>query len=219
MIQVVCGLPGEGKTLYCSWLIEQLACVQSRRVVTNIELTEKHKAYELAYRIDYPDPENPGVIKYPIVSHEGCFFNWFDDGQGSVFVIDEADIFFDASDHAKILKQVKIYFKQHRKRKDDIILIVQFPENLWVRIRRLVNEWVWCYRDSKLNPPPGIPGFLFDFIPDDLLRFNRNTYAKASMQPASLIRSGYITTAEARKLYGTFVTEQLIGDVSFGVRS
>jgi zonular occludens toxin Zot len=204
VIQCICGLPGEGKTIYAVWLVEQLVR-QGRRVVTNIELKTDHPAYDRVYSIGSDD--------YPVVSDKGCFFNHFP--PGSVYVIDEADVYFDASDHGKTPQQVRLYFKQHRKRRDDVVLIVQYPANLYVRIRRLVNEWVWCYRDGAINGLPGVAGLLLKVLPKRFHRFNRNTYALESMQHNSLIRSGYITTKEASAMYDWYTTEQLIGDCSF----
>ena len=202
MITCVCGLPGEGKSLYLVWLINQFA--QAGRVVaTNVDLRPECPAYDKVFKIDTDD--------YPICEINKCFFTYLP--PGCVVVIDEADVYFDASDHAKIVEQCRIYFKQHRKRGDTVVLCCQRPANLWVRIRRLVGEWVWCHRDG-----PGdqlAMGWWWYLIPKAMWRFRRCSFAGESMREMDQLRSAYFSMGEAEQLYGWYYTEQLIGDTSF----
>ncbi|MEM6538817.1 MAG: zonular occludens toxin domain-containing protein [Pseudomonadota bacterium] len=205
MIQCICGLPGNGKTLYAVWLAHELIS-QGRRVATNIEITGSFPYADQIYRI--------GCDNYPIVSKEGCYFNWFP-GE-TVFIIDEADAYFDSEDWGKIASQNKLYLKQHRKRGDDVIFLLQYPTNLWVRIRRMVNEWVWCRKDGELNIGQGfIDSMIYSMLPEKMRRFRRASYVNETMLPNQFIRGGHFTFAEAEQIYGWYKTEQLIGAVTF----
>lgn len=206
MITCVCGLPGEGKSLYLVWLINQMS-KSGRLVATNVALKPAHPSFDKVLRIDTDD--------YPIVSRTKCFFSYLP--PGCVVVIDEADIYFDSTDHAKIVEQVRIYFKQHRKRGDTVILCCQRPANLWVRIRRLVAEWVWCHKDGGVDA--GQMGFLWYCVPHCLKRFRRASFAGETMKPGDLVRSASFTMREAEEMYGWYETEQLIGTTDFAFSS
>lgn len=205
MITCVCGLPGEGKSLYLVWLINQFAQA-GRLVATNLELLPAHPAYDKVIRIDTED--------YPVVSMNRCFFSYLP--PGCVVVIDEADIYFDATDHAKIVSQVRIYFKQHRKRGDTVILCCQRPANMWVRIRRLVGEWIWCHKDGGSDQAVG---FVWYLIPKFMHRFRRASFAGETMRQTDFIRAASFSMKEAQQMYGWYKTEQLIGTSEFAFSS
>ena len=202
MITCVTGLPGEGKTLFVVWMIKQFVD-QGRIVATNIQLTKDHPSYADVLEI--------GTEEYPILGENKAFWTYLP--KGCVIVIDEADVYFDSVDHGKMSRQSRIYFKQHRKRGDTLILTVQRPANLYVRIRRLVGEWVWCRRDGPhLKDSFGWVWFL---IPKRFYRFRRTSFAGEKMHKDDFIRSSHFTQAEAEVLYDWYTTEQLIGTSEF----
>lgn len=206
MIQLIVGKKGHGKSLCAVWQMYQ-SWAAGRTIATNIELLPAHPAYDDVYFLDEE--------QYPIVSERGCFFNWFPPGMD--YFIDEADVYFDSSDHAKIVRQVKLYLKQLRKRGDRVFMLVQDVDNLWVRIRRLTDETVVCVKDCELVPPNGMPRWLFRLMPESYHRFNRLHFSSWKLRPQHFQHEAYFTMDEAKAMFGWYNTRQLIGDCSFRV--
>lgn len=203
MIQAVCGHLGSGKTLYCVWQIHQLA-LQGRPVATNIDLTPQHPAYDYVVKIGGDDA--------PIVGEDGCFFNYMPPGVD--YVIDEGDVWFDCQEYHKIATQVRLYFKQMRKREDRMIMTIQAPENLWNRIRRLCQDWVWCHKDTP-GMDGGFRGLAARLVPQKYHRFSRSHFSASAMLPRQFQRGGHFRFHEAAEMFTWYETKQLLGDCSF----
>ena len=189
------------------WLCAQLAS-RGRVVATNIELKSDHPYYDRICRI--------GTDDTPIVDDDKQFWSYIK--RPCTYIIDEADIFYDCRDHSKTARQFDVYLKQHRKRRDDVVFIVQYPDNLYVRIRRLTQEWVWCYKDGGVNIAGDIQGWMMrTFIPERFWRFRRTYFGHAKMRASDVTRTGYFTFAEASEMFGWYRTDQLIGQGDFNV--
>jgi hypothetical protein len=211
MITVICGKTGSGKSLYAMWLMNELSQA-GKRVCTNMELTPKHPSYSKIVRI--------GTDEYPVLDEDRAFFSYFKrDKHGHTymnFFIDEADVDLDCTDSVgltKQLPQIRSYFKQHRKRRDNIWLIVQNPNWLYNRIRDIAHEFVWCTMDgdTSWNGNP----LLKYVIPRAFWQYRRQSFSELDMRPDSFLRSGSITFREGEKLYDWYRTEQIIGSADF----
>ena len=208
MIQCICGPTGGGKSLYAVWLMHQLA-KSGRRIATNIELTDKHPAYNQVFKI--------GTEQFPILDKDKAFFSYFPrDARGHSgmnYFIDEADIDLDCTYWNSMADQVRIYFKQHRKLKDNIFLIVQDPNFLYNRIRSLVHEYVWCTMDGDLSWAGN--RLLMHLIPKHYWRYRRASFSHIDMKPTHLLRTGSMSFAEGQRYWSWYKTEQLIGNCEF----
>lgn len=208
MITCISGLPGGGKSLYAIWLMAQLD-KRGKRVATNISITPKHPAYSRVFEI--------GSEKYPIVGNGKAFFSYFPRDKRGIsgvnYFIDEADIELDSNAWKEMPDQLRLYFKQHRKVGDNVFLITQNPMWLYNRARDLVQEFIWCSRDSSVTP--GATRLLMRLIPESMLRFRRMSFSHIDMKPSTFIREGYFTTKEAEQYFQWYRTEQLLGDMDF----
>ncbi|MEM9346210.1 MAG: zonular occludens toxin domain-containing protein [Planctomycetota bacterium] len=208
MITCIAGDPGGGKSLYSIWLMNELAKV-GKKVATNIELRPAHPSYKKIFRI--------GTESHPILGEDRAFWNYFPrDKRGFSYMnyfIDEADIDLDATEWKDMAKPVRLYFKQHRKYKDNIWLITQNPNWLYNRVRDLVREFVWCDHDDYTSP--GLGRALKYIIPQSMMRYRRRSFRDIKMTPSTLVRTGHFTNAEAEELYNWYYTEQIIGQSEF----
>jgi len=204
MIKGVTGLPGSGKSLYLLWVIWQ-AVRSGRPVATNIELTPNCPFSDDVILLD-------DSSEYPVFVQRGketrAFWHFMP--PGVLYVIDEADNYFDSMDFTRLHEagnDVRLYFKQHRKRGDDLVLAVQNLDNLWARIRRMVQSWVICDWNYRSRP-------LFKYFPIRWSKFVREEYGHESMREGTFLSAGFFSYREAQELFGWYRTEQLIGDIA-----
>lgn len=211
MIYVIVGEPGMGKGVMACEFMEQ-AWLAGRPVITNIDLLPGCPFYDDALRV--------GTDDFPIYS-DATGLGFWDfirpyKLEGSVVVIDEADVYFDCTDHSRMGKAVFHAFKHHRKLKLDILLVVQNLANLYVRIRRLTNivwaaEWTW-------RTAPGFQ-FIGDFIGHDwakhLTSFRRYQFQDISLrEPVGCVKMPYSSVARKYFRNPWYDTDQLVGDWS-----
>lgn len=209
MIYVIVGDPGMGKGIMACEFMEQ-AWLAGRPVVTNIDLLPACPFYDEAVKVGTPDfpiyDERSGLGFWDFIIPYGL--------KGAVCVFDEADVFFDCSDHSKMGKAVNVALKHHRKLKLDILLVVQNLSNLYVRIRRLCNiVWAaeWTYRTA--------PGFQYigEIIGQEwakrLTSFRRFQFQDISLRdPVGVTKMSY--SAVKAKYFDNpwYDTDQLVGD-------
>lgn len=211
MIYVDCGDIGSGKTHWAMSQLEQ--AVRARRpVYTNIELLPACPYADDVCRI--------GTDEWPVVKGEpgqpgySAFWRWC--LPGSLIIIDEADLWFDCTDHGKFPAEVREYCKLSRKLGQDLIFIVQNCENLYVRIRRLASRHIvceWTYRTRRI----------FGVIEDwcgrpTALRFSkflRSEFSSPTFNDSSHRGDGMMTYREASRFFGWYRTDQLLGNVDF----
>lgn len=200
MIKGVTGLPGSGKTLYLLWVMQQ-AVLGGRAVATNIALTERCPFFN---DVIFMDDE-----EYPVFELKGkearAFWHYMP--PGCLYVIDEVDNYFDSMDFTRLHdagNDTRLYFKQHRKRRDDLVLCVQNLDNLWTRIRRMVQSWVVCDWNYRSYP-------LMKWLPISISKFWRGEFGHESLRAETFLSSGYFTYAEAEEMFSWYDTEQLIG--------
>jgi hypothetical protein len=201
-IRVVCGHIGQGKTLYALSLLEQAAKV-GRPVLTNISLSSR---CPYASRVGFIDDEEALVCGRTRSGRYEAF--WHFAPPESVVVIDEADWYFDCSDHGSVAKDVRQYHKQVRKLKHDLIYIVQHVPNMYVRIRRLTTSFVvceWNYRSNRF----------FQLLPKAWSRFQRSEFSSDEFTRRSHMADGYWTYSEGSRFFPWYRTDQMLGDVSF----
>lgn len=194
------GRPGSGKSLYMLWILEQFVKA-GRKVASNIELTPECPFIDKVALLDDPEEE------YPVFREEcngkpyRAFWHYL--GPGWAIVIDEADNYFDCTDHGKMAKDVRLYFKQHRKLKHDVVLGVQCVDNLYVRIRRMVQSWIVCeYTRSTA-------GFVEKHFPLSWSRFIRGEYCDQALR--QLVNAGHFWYHEAQRMFSWYRTEQIVG--------
>ena len=121
MISVIGGEPGNGKGVFAMSVIEQ-ACLAGRPVYTNIGLTVKCPFYDRVVEIDTADDPvyrgSPGGVagsgKVVKASDDYRAF-WHYALPGAVVIIDEADLYFDCTDHSVVGRDFRAFLKQHRK--------------------------------------------------------------------------------------------------------
>lgn len=210
------GLPGSGKTLGALWQMEQWVRAGCT-VATNIRLTEYCPYFDDVFLLDDDAGECP-VFELPkFAKVDGSRFPvqtrkyrawWHYMPPGVKYVIDEADNYFDSMDFAKLAEMAddaRLYFKQHRKRGDDIVWITQNPENLWNRIRRMTQSFWLCEHNWRSRP-------LFQsFFPITWSSFMRTEFAKDDFSERSRVREGYFSYGEAQRMFRWYATDQIVG--------
>lgn len=142
MIYALLGDMGSGKGIFSMEMMEQQWRI-GRTIATNMELLPGCPFHEQAIRI--------GTKEWPIVGDDLCIWDYAHLLRGAFILIDEADIDFDCSDHAKLERRAKAWLKHSRKMGQDIVFVLQNLSNLAVRIRRLIQlVWVceWTYRSA-----------------------------------------------------------------------
>ena len=65
----------------------------------------------------------------------------FDDAVGTLFVLDEVHLYFNARSWQKTGERAISYLSQHRHFSDDVILVTQHADNVDLQFRRLVEDW------------------------------------------------------------------------------
>jgi len=220
-IVVVLGPTGHGKGLFSMQVLEE-AVLSGRPVYTNYELLPGCPYVDRVARID-DDGGNwpvyrgkpPRDGKKP--SDDYMAF-WHYTVPGSVVIIDEADTYFDCSDHSDMGHDIRRFHKQHRKLGLDLIYIVQNCENLYVRIRRLTQRFViceWNFRSFRFMQT--LAGWIGVDRVKRMSRFLRSEFGSDSFSPSSHLCDGFLSYREAEEKYfqkAWYRTEQLIGDTS-----
>lgn len=210
MIAVITGSPGAGKGVFAMTLLEQLVST-GRPVLTNITLSEA-----------CPFHNDVGLLSDDQVMSVGkgggvdqAF--WHFCPRGSAVVLDEADVWFDCSDHTRMAAEVRLFLKQHRKWAMDVFFIVQRLENLYVRIRRLaqrfiVCEWTWrSFRALRwLEQVLGTEGAM------RWSRFVRAEFGDEDLR--DLLDVSYIRYDDARRYFAWYETDQIVGAGGLGKR-
>lgn len=203
MITIICGDPGSGKTLYALYLMQD-AVRSGRKLYTNIELLPACPFASRAAKIDEE--------KWPILHGEPgkpdykAFWHYV--LPGSVVVIDEADAWFDCTDHGSLPRDIRLFHKQHRKLGLDLIYLVQNLKNLYVRIRRMAGRYIvceWNYRSSRT----------VQLLGKSWSRFLRGEFTSELFTPGNMTGEGYFTYAEASAMFNWYRTDQLLGDTKF----
>jgi len=207
-ISVVQGPQGGGKSLYGAWLLAQMVEFGSYDVcATNMECTPLHPAFdELVALGDEDAPVWDGTLGFWDVLPDNSFV-----------VIDEADIFFHNSESRDLAKtSARLFFKQHRKRRFDIVLIVQEFEQLWnlLRSRSFTQEFVVCECDSVRMAGDWRARMVQACIPRSAWRFRRWVYSVWPPRKAPPLDTGVLTFKQAREIYGWYRTEQLISQAA-----
>lgn len=227
MIELVLGLPGSGKSLYMLWLMGQYV-TQGAQVATNMILTPSCPFQKHVVQLDGPPftdvKANGGetfqVSQYPVFQMP--IEHWEDKRKTTiypykafwhymppqwVYFIDEADNYFDSMDFTA-LKNVgddcRLYYKQHRKREDVLILSVQNLDNIWNRIRRMVQKFIVCENTRRSMR-------IMSYLPISWSRFVRAEYGHESLREESLLGSGYFSYSEAQRMFSWYRTDQLVG--------
>jgi len=189
-------------------------------VYTNIELMPACPFFDRVARVDDVEGQfpiyrgRPGKEGNP-ASPDYCAF-WHYVLPGGVVIVDEADAYFDCTDHSAVGADIRLFHKQHRKLGLDLIYIVQNIQNLYIRIRRLAQRFVlceWNWRSGRLFQMLG--GFVGMERAMNMSRFLRADFGCEDFSPRSHISDGYITYPEAReKYFRWYTTEQLLGDTT-----
>lgn len=217
-IYVVLGDPGNGKGIYAMSLVEQTV-LSGRKLYTNIELTEQCPYQEDVARIDDDAGNWPVYRGTPAKDGKSASDDyvafWHYTLPGSVVMIDEADLYFDCTDHSGMGRDVRAFLKQHRKLGLDLIFIVQNLANLYVRIRRLATaydycEWTWR---SKAWPQK-LAVLIGHKRAMNLTWFVRSRYRDDRFSEGGHLGDGFLSYEQASRYFGWYPTEQLLGDLS-----
>lgn len=65
----------------------------------------------------------------------------FDDAVGTLFVLDEVHLYFNARKWQETGEEAIRYLSQHRHFSDDVLLVTQHADNVDMQFRRLVEDW------------------------------------------------------------------------------
>lgn len=201
MIRMVLGQPGSGKTLYALWAMG--ACVAAgRRVATNIALTKACPFQDKVVFLDGADWPFIQLNKRGEI--ERAFWQYMP--AGFVYFWDEVDNDLDASDFSRnnASTELRLYFKQHAKRGDDLFLIAQNLDNVWVRVRRMAARYIVCEYTHRTRP-------LLRWLPRSFGCYLRGEFGHESMTPRTYLGSGHFTIAEAERMFGWYDRCQFIG--------
>jgi len=208
MIYLLAGEPRNGKGIMACEFMEQ-AWLAGRAIITNIALKPGCPFYDDAIMI--------GDDRFPVYNEatRKGFWEYIRPLklEGSVLVIDEADVFFDCEDFKGMARGLRNFCKHHGKLKMDCLFIVQNISNLNVRIRRLagiiwVAEWTWM----------SAPGFqaLAPFIGVEaakaLTTFRRWQFGDVTLRnPIATHKTSYIQVARKFFREPWYDTDQLVG--------
>lgn len=164
-IEMVCGLPGSGKSYYMT--SEILSALKKNRPVF----------------CNYP-------IKncYQLTFDDLCYSSF---PEGSLLCIDEANSWFRARDWAKLPREVFSFFMHHRHFKLDMIIISQIPTTVDVNIRDIVSWYIWS-RSFRFPFSERVSFFKYDYYYsiDDLSAF-RNSFTSKIKKPSSKVFSQF----------------------------
>lgn len=210
MLRGTVGFPGNGKTLK---LLEDIGyfVAKGEPVATNIELLPAcpFEPYVIKLGTAKTPLFAPPVFKgRDIVQPHKAFWHYMPPGINYIF--DELDNWFDSMDFARLNdagEDVRLYFKQHEKRGDNIIYACQDLDNLWTRIRRMTQSWVYCVDTRRASRLVGA-------LPKCCWRFARVEYGDKNMSEASILSEGSISYKQAQKMFGWYRRQQLLGDPS-----
>lgn len=197
MISAIVGGLGSGKSLSCMEMMERTV-VRRRRIATNIAL--KEACWFQKNVVYFDEPKINGK----------WFFNYF--GPGWTYFIDEASLWWDAQDWASVKPEVRAYPKMVRKRGDELVLIDQSLDNIYSRIRKLVQYVVFCDNVMRSSPWARFVGSLLPgFIRSDFSCFVRVYFSGWKMLPASITHSEVIPERSLRRFYDWYDTTQILG--------
>jgi len=194
MITLVSGINGSGKSLYAAWILAQN---WTGPIYTNMRLLPGHPAF---HRIG-----QCGTPAFPVKQ----FRQW--SMPAARYVIDEASLYWPCRSFKTNDGSFFDALAQHRKRGEDWVLVTQRPAQIDVAIRRLVGEYIYCWRDQMTWERDW--GVFASLIPTWLGRYRRVHSVDAEAK--TVIRAGEFTPAEAERLFSWYDTLAVIGqDVS-----
>jgi hypothetical protein len=223
-ISILAGDPGNGKGVLAMSFIEQ-AVLSGRQVYTNIQLREACPYFDRVALIDDPAGNWPVYRGTPAGrDHKGRMQEASDDYMafwhyvqpGSIVMVDEADAYFDCTDHSTVGQDIRLFHKQHRKLGVDMIYIVQNISNFYIRIRRLAQRFMlaeWNWRSMRFFQNAA------QWIGQDramaMTRFLRAEFRSEDFSERSYIGGAYVTYGEAkRRFFNWYYTEQILGDTT-----
>lgn len=175
------GVPGSGKTLFCTYLAKKKYVKENRfrsikkkinNVFTNypIQLTNYFgkKQYKKKVIGDYDSQghfiRKKELIDKNVYSRKVTLFDFYEYKRhipDSVYIFDEFDSYFDSLDYKNFPKKVRINFKFHRHFGiKDIYVVCQHPSRLVKQVRVLCDEF---YRIKKFIKIPFIGVCLFKY--------------------------------------------------------
>jgi hypothetical protein len=197
-------------------LIEQ-AVLSGRPVVTNIELTRRCPYYDRVALIDTEEfpiyRGKPALHGKPASSDYLAFWHYVPNG--AVVIIDEADSYFDCSDHSAMGHDIRQFFKGLRKLDMDIVCIVQKLPNLYVRIRRVAERFTvceWTWRSMRILQR--MAAWIGVERAMRLSRFIRSEFSDEPFCEFTHLADGYISYQEAVRFFDWYGTKQLVGDLA-----
>lgn len=202
MLTFLVGAKGSGKSLHAIDLMG-LAALQGRPVYSNIELTPVCPFAHRVARIDTPDW--PVIRGKPGDKDYLCFWHYI--LPGSMVVIDEINLYMDAMDFKEMGRDAHQFHQQARKLHIDCVYIVHHMENVWVRLRRLGDHFVFCehnYRTMRI----------FRSLPLSMSRFLRSSFSTADARSGSHTGDGYYTYKEASVIFPWYQTDQILGSTN-----
>jgi hypothetical protein len=145
---------------------------------------------------------------------QGYRFFWEYIVRGALVVVDEADLYFDCSDHGAMPREVRRFHKLSRKIECDVVYIVQNFENMYVRIRRLATRHIVCeYTWRSMRVFRYLEMLVGMEAARRLGRFVRSEFSDQALRDHR--GDGYFTFAESQQYFGWYDTKQLLGDQTF----
>ncbi len=201
MLTISYGMPGSGKGLHAIMAMEQ-ALMRRRKVVTNIKLSKA-----------CPWRKYVGFLSNRDV-WDGKEGFWSRVPNEHFIVIDEADNFFDAdwgrmasdkfgSDDPDVVTP-RTYFKQHRHYFHDLLLVTQCIDNLWIRIKRVATQHLYCEWSFRTTP-------LHRDIPIGWTKFHYITHVGVQLKPDAVISQGFQRYSVMQRYFDYYESDQIIG--------
>jgi len=224
MIIGVTGKPRHGKTLRLVWLIGQYA-MAGRFIATNVALTESCPFSDRVFKLDDPNPWDDSepmlwpvfnVIEHEYPGYYPCQWDrqgkpdrwyrafWHFMPRGSVVAVSEATNYWDSLNFASMPEICRNYWTQHAKDGTTIILDFQNLENLYNRIRRMIETFIVCEHTARTH-------WAFRFVPVSWSAFVADSFSSEAMRMTDYLESGSLSWNEAQQMFGWYDTTQTYG--------
>jgi hypothetical protein len=132
---------------------------------------------------------------------------WHFLGPDWVVAVSEATDYWDSMEFAAMPKICRAYFAQHRKLGHRLLLDFQNIDNLYNRVRRMMQLFILCEHNARHH-------WLWRHAPIEWSAFCADSFGAEQMNERTHVESGFISYREAMGMFKWYRTDQIYG--SFG---
>lgn len=159
-VVAVCGLPGTGKTLFCTYLARKQFKKENSRLK---KIIRKIKKIDVTRNVVFSNyPINFDKNNYSNMCSLFDMARWNKYYMDSIFIFDEFQLYFDSLDFKNFPKNIRNTFQLHRHFGiDNIFIISQHPSRIVKQARVLITEFYEITKFVKI-PFTGLAFFRYN---------------------------------------------------------